>query len=94
MNSVISCDSSQGRGQTWTIESPSFCGTTRRISPAVGAAEGLEGDLRAGGQAFFELPFPLALALLLAAGFFFAFTTLPSAAPLFAGLAVMKSSVI
>lgn len=92
MNSVISCDSSQGRGQTWTIESPSSCGTAWRISPAAGAAEGLEGDLRAGGQAFFELPFPLALPL--AAGFFLALTTLPLAAPLFAGFAVMKSSVI
>ena len=79
MNSVISWDSSQGRGQTWTIERPSSRGTIWRISPAV---ERLAGDQKGRpspgeGQAFLALPFFFGFP----AGFFLAFTTLPLAAP-------------
>lgn len=94
MNSVISCDSSQGLGQTWMMERPSSRGTVRRISPACRPAEGLEGDPLREGQAFFELPFFFGFALDLAAGFFLALTTFPLAAPRAAGLSAMKSSVI
>jgi hypothetical protein len=91
MNSVISCDSSHGLGQTWMMERPSSRGAVNRISPASRPAAGIERRPSSReGQAFFELPFFLALA----AGFFLAFTTLPLAAPRLAGLSVMKSSVI